>query len=190
MSAISTAPAGPQPGAARRSWRATARRSSSDGAGCPATTQRRRLEMKRLFLTVTTTVLLALFASAVASAQAPTRLPWPTENSTLDAAVCGFAVGVTVVSQNETLKIFSDGSVMLNGTLKLALTNLATGKTITRNVSGPVFVRPNADGSGTETLTGTSFLAFAENELGPGSAPLLAYTTGPVILQFDSFVDG
>jgi hypothetical protein len=61
---------------------------------------------------------------------------------------------------------------------------------VTRNVSGPVFVRPNADGSGRETLTGSSFLAFAAGELGPGSAAMLAYTTGPVVLQFDLFVGG
>jgi hypothetical protein len=146
--------------------------------------------MRRLSLILSSTIVLALLAASVASAEAPTRIPWPTENSTLPASICGFAVDVRVISQNETLTIFSDSSVILTGTLKLTLSNTVTGKTITRNVSGPVFVRPNADGSGTETLTGHSFLAFAQGELGPGSAPMLAYTTGPVILQFDKFVGG
>ena len=146
--------------------------------------------MRRLSLVLSGTIVLALLASSVASAEAPTRIPWPTESFTVDASICGFAVDVTVVSQNETLTIFSDGSVILTGTLKLAFSNTVTGTTITRNVSGPVFVRPNADGSGTETLTGPSFLAFAAGDLGAGSAPMLAYTTGPVVLQFDSFVGG
>jgi hypothetical protein len=144
--------------------------------------------MRRLPLFGTVTILLGLLGSSIASATTPVRIPWPSTDYTVPAKTCGFAVDVTVVADNETLTIFSDGSVELTGTLKLALS--ANGKTITRNVSGPVFVRPNADGSGTETLTGASFLDFAAGALGRQSEPMLAYTTGPVVLEFDKFENG
>ena len=144
--------------------------------------------MKRLALILPLALLLALLAARTAAASQPTRILFPTSDFTVPAAICGFEVQVTVLADNETLTVFSDGSLLLTGTLKLALS--ANGNTIIRNVSGPVFVRPNPDGSGTETLTGASFLEFAPGDLGPGSAPMLAYTTGPVVLQFDKFVNG
>ena len=131
---------------------------------------------------------LFLLSASAASATPPTIFPFPSEDMTL-SGICKFDVNLTVLDQNESLKIFSDGSLMLTGTFKVALTNAKTGKSIEVNVSGPVFVTPNPDGSGTEVLTGGSLLYFFPGDL-PGGAPLLLVTTGPVVLQFDKFVGG
>ena len=60
-----------------------------------------------------------------------------------------FLVRVRETTNRGTAKIFSDGSVIITGTLKVDVTNLETGKTISLNISGPAMF--SSDGA---TLVG------------------------------------
>jgi hypothetical protein len=67
------------------------------------------------------------------------------------AVLCGFKIkGTQLVDKAyiKTLKTTAGSTTfLLNGSARIALTNSANGKTITQNVSGPVKLIANADGS-------------------------------------------
>jgi hypothetical protein len=69
-----------------------------------------------------------------------------------------FLVRVRETTNRGTAKIFSDGSVIITGTLNVDVTNLETGKTISLNISGPAMF--SSDGT---TLVGVGkWLFFGE----------------------------
>jgi hypothetical protein len=69
-----------------------------------------------------------------------------------------FLVRVRETTNRGAAKIFSDGSVIITGTLKVDVTNLETGKTISLNISGPAMF--SSDGT---TLVGVgTWLFFGE----------------------------
>jgi hypothetical protein len=82
------------------------------------------------------------------------------------------------------MKIFSTGAAMITGTLKVEVTNLATGKTIELKISGPARFSP--DGT---TLVGTgAWLLFGEpGFFGTGSPRMLETNHGRLVI---SLVDG
>ena len=77
---------------------------------------------------------------------------------TLDPSFCGFAVGVTFPTGNEFIKLLKtpDGSMvfLVTGSVFASYTNLATGKTVTQNISGPGTFTTFPDGSVTEAAKG------------------------------------
>src|SRR5205823_5494709 len=102
----------------------------------PATQQRRALRRRLRHLTrlprknamsqilrpaAVASVVFGLFlvSASAAVATPPTIFPFPSDDATL-SGICNFDVNLTVLEQNETLKIFSDGSLMLTGTFKVA----------------------------------------------------------------------
>jgi hypothetical protein len=116
------------------------------------------------------------FGAAPAQADKPTRLPAPvtpgdeytvTEN-------CPFDVKVTPLANKEKTTIFSDGRVLVTGTLKVRLTNLDTGKSVDVNISGPATFTPNEDGSFTGVFKGRT-LVFPDD--GPGPAAHLFFVS-------------
>jgi hypothetical protein len=115
--------------------------------------------MRRFAVIVALGALLSMLGGAVTAspALAGGRGPgWqlvPAEPFTLDASFCGFEVGVTFPVNKEFGKILkvADGSMtfLTTGSLRVSLTNLETGKTITENVSGPDKFTVHPDGSAT-----------------------------------------
>jgi len=123
-----------------------------------------------------------LAVTPVAAADQPVREGLPSEDFTLDAAICGFPVDVNILTNNEFITTFSSGNQIITGRLVVELSG--NGKTITEQISGPVFITTDESGTTTVTLTGTSLLFFSPGELGPGSEGLLLLTRGPVTLVF------
>jgi hypothetical protein len=89
-------------------------------------------------------ILAAAIAVPAAQANPPTRVPFPSSDF-VDSTSCAFPVSIHVVTNGETAMIFSDGTVIVTGPLVWQFS--ANGKTITRNISGPVKITPLADGS-------------------------------------------
>jgi hypothetical protein len=115
--------------------------------------------MRRLGVIVALGALLSITAGAatatpaLAGGRGPGWQFMPAEPFTLDASFCGFEVGVTFPVNKEFGKILkvADGSMtfLTTGSLRVSLTNLETGKTITENVSGPDKFTVHPDGSAT-----------------------------------------
>ena len=114
--------------------------------------------MKRVMLAIVM-VVAWLVAATPAAADGPTRTPQsfgpPFVGSVCDPPV---PVLVTATSDNEVSKNFYQNGqlirVITTGSLKLTLTNLVTGKTISENISGPGTLTLNPDGSGTLVARG------------------------------------
>ena len=116
--------------------------------------------MKKL-LTVTVVGFVWLMAAVPAAADGPIRVPVPF-GPPMVVPVCmpAFEVLVAATTDNEVSKDFYENGqlvkIITTGSLKLTLTNMTSGKTISENVSGPGFVTINPDGSATVIVTGLS----------------------------------
>jgi hypothetical protein len=139
--------------------------------------------MKRLTMLVWS-VALALVPAAGASADKPTREPFPVGNDVFPAGVvCSFPVSIEVLENREKVTTFSDGRQLVTGTLKQRVTNLATGESLDLNTSGPATITPSADGSVlTISGRGHSLLFFFSGE--PGGPGLFLYI-GHNVVTFD-----
>lgn len=84
-----------------------------------------------------------------------------------------FLVRVAETTNRGTAKIFSDGSVIITGTLDVDVTNVETGRTISLNISGPAMF--SSDGT---TLVGVGKWLFF------GEAGFLG-RPGPTLETFD-----
>ncbi len=116
--------------------------------------------MKRL-LTVAVVGFVWLMAAVPAAADGPIRVPVPF-GPPMVVPVCmpAFEVLVASTTDTEVSKVFYENGrlvkIITTGSLKLTLTNMTSGKTISENVSGPAFVTINPDGSVTVVITGLS----------------------------------
>lgn len=120
---------------------------------------------------------LALATAPSALADKPLREFLPATSVTLDAAVCGFPVEISFESK-EFITTFSSGMQIVTGRFTAQLTG--NGKTITVNVSGPVFI------TGDEvTLRGGSILLANPGDFGPGQPGVLLLANGPVTITPD-----
>lgn len=142
--------------------------------------------MPRMSLTAAVVVALAvsLVAATPAVADKPVKEPAPPFGEATGEFCEGFAVHIQATTDRGTLKVFSTGAALVTGTLKVAVTNLDSGKTIQLNISGPA--RFSSDGS---TLYGTgAWLLFGEpGFFGPGSPAILETNHGQLAV---SLVDG
>jgi hypothetical protein len=128
-----------------------------------------------------------LAAAAPASADKPLREPLPSEDFVLSDS-CDFDVLVHTIENKEFIKSYfdDDGNLtrqIINGRLVVQLTNLETGESILRNVSGPVFVTFFADGSRDTVVGGRSLAIFFPGEV--EDLPLLFVNSGQVTYHFD-----
>jgi hypothetical protein len=80
---------------------------------------------------------------------------FPAGNIDFVDTTCGFDVAVHYVVDREIVKVFSDGTIIITGSLTATLTH--GSKSIYLNVSGPGFIRTNADGTVTFYGTGRGF---------------------------------
>ena len=119
-----------------------------------------------------------LLTAGLANAVPPTRQPnaLPTDpfifTDTLGNNPCGFPVLLAITTNKEILTTFTRRSgvtsIHTTGALKVRLTNTVTGKTIDRNISGPILATVNNDGSVAQKGTGPALWVFD-----PGVAPEL-----------------
>jgi hypothetical protein len=111
--------------------------------------------MKRLSVLLLVT-LAALLAAPSAQAAQPTVERFPVNNQGIDDETCGFPVETTIIGSVVAIR-FEEGRVLYieaDPQLKMTLTNLDTGETITANISGPTHVFATADEGITELQTG------------------------------------
>jgi hypothetical protein len=129
-------------------------------------------------------MLVAAIAVPVAAADKPVIEPLPAEDFTVPASVCGFEVMVEILTNNGKAITFGDGRTMITGALSARLTNVDDPtRSIVLNVPGP----GTFDESGVLTATGPWLWFFLPGDFGEGSAPLLAYTTGRVVIDDTGF---
>jgi hypothetical protein len=106
-------------------------------------------------------------ANAAPPVREPSTLPTNQEfplQDTLGSDPCGFPVLLELTTNKEVIATFTRQSgvtsIHTTGALKARLTNSNTGKTIERNISGPIFQTVNSDGSVTQKTTGPGVWAF------------------------------
>jgi hypothetical protein len=69
---------------------------------------------------------------------------------------CPFAVTLSEVANNEFARTFPNGNMLITGRLVVRVTNEATGKSVVRDVSGPVLITSGPDGESVVVLSGSS----------------------------------
>lgn len=102
--------------------------------------------------------------------------------------LCPFAVRIEAVENKEIATTFTDKDgnptrQLITGRLVMRITNLATGASIVRNVSGPGMLTFHADGTLTVVLRGGSLLYLLPTDAG---GPGLWLNSGPVRLEVDA----
>jgi hypothetical protein len=145
--------------------------------------------MKRLILILAiASTMLALVSEA--SADKPTREFLPADDAVLEG-ICPFAVEVQVLANNSYIKTFSDGRQLINGTLKVRLTNLdEPSRSLDANISGPGVQRESPEGEFVLRAKGRWLFFFFPGDLGPGEPGALVLTTGLAVLRFDADGNG
>jgi ribosomal protein S28E/S33 len=123
-------------------------------------------------------LILIVLTPGLANAVPPTRQPnpLPTEpfifTDTVGNNPCSFPVLLDITTNKEIVTTFTRRSgvtsIHTTGALKVRLTNTDTGKTIDRNISGPILATVNSDGSLTQKGAGPALWVFD-----PGVAPEL-----------------
>src|SRR4051812_23982758 len=156
--------------------------------------------MRRLAALAITTAASVLAATGVAAAADPVpvnnqpfTLPQQTTgpNGKVAGFCPGFSVHVDVVRDTEVATTTTmpppDKTVvtLVTGTLIERYANVATGKTITRNVSGDTTTTVAANGIGTFVATGSNRLIFGPKGRANTGEPALVVMSGTVTVPFD-----
>jgi hypothetical protein len=140
--------------------------------------------MRNKMISLAALMLVAAIAVPVAAADKPVIEPLPAEDFTIPASICGFEVTVEILTNNGKAITFGDGRTMITGALSARLTNVDDPtRSIVLNIPGP----GTFDASGVLTATGPWLWFFLPGDLGEGSAALLAYTTGRVVIDETGF---
>ncbi len=132
-------------------------------------------------------LLALLLTPSIALADKPTREALPTGAPLAFAAgeVCAFPVLIEVVGNKEKALTFTDDSgnpvrQIITGTLRVRVTNEASGEALVVNVSGPVFLTFTEGGLATVTLGGRALLFLRAGIDAPPAGVFL--TSGRVVL--------
>lgn len=129
---------------------------------------------RRFFVGIGVTALTLLGGTANASAE--------------DNYPCDFPLEFEVLTNKVTERTFTrDGvvTVRYTGALTVRLTNGDTGESIVRNISGPVTLTFNPDGTITQVANGPSF-TILEPDIEPLDLPRGLITRGRVVSQFET----
>lgn len=100
---------------------------------------------------------------------------------------CSFDVSIVYLDhEHSTTTTLPDGSTVtqVNGAFKAVVENVATGKTISYNLSGPGTFTTSPDGTVQAVVRGP-YLAFTTPENSYPGVPTLSYTTGRVTWTVD-----
>jgi hypothetical protein len=129
--------------------------------------------MRRLAIFLAVAVSVAVFP-ALASSAAPIMQRTVSGAFTVSEESCGFPV--VVQPRHDKLRIFtfSNGRQVITGSYLATATG--NGKTLNINLSGQASFKPNAEGGGTFTTTGTTLFFL------PGSLELIH---GPIVFEID-----
>ena len=120
----------------------------------------------------------SLLCIPAALADKPQKFPLPAGPFQLSAAVCGFPIDFVPLQNNESGKVFSNGTFAVSGALKVRLTNSNTGKSVDLNISGGGTIVPRSDGTALLTSHGPALVFFLPGQLGPGSSGALLFVHG------------
>jgi hypothetical protein len=161
-------------------------------AGCIRWPRSGVIAMRRVGVIVALGALLGMLGGVVTAAPALARGPkWQFQPVppaiTLPAVFCGFKVRVTFPVDREFAKILkaSDGSMTTLGTGSLfaSFTSLATGKTITENISGPAKFIVSPDGSVTELARGLNSPVLTPADAARFGLPTVSVTAGALTVS-------
>jgi hypothetical protein len=113
----------------------------------------------------------------------PDRQPVTSEDGSIPAGPCPFPVFIHVVSNNShTIEFFdAEGNLtrtIIQGHVVLELTNMTTGTSVIRNVSGPGTI---TEADQIIVKEGPWLFFFFPEELGPGSAGSMFINRGRVV---------
>jgi hypothetical protein len=150
----------------------------------------------RLRTALSAILLMLLMLAAVLPVSAQTtvvREESPFTAFTIPAGPLGCAtfdvfVEPTTDRVRSTTMIDAAGNVrmqILSGALKVLVTNLSTGESQHLNISGPVKLAPQADGSLRVTTGGPTFWWFFEPGVAPGQ-PIVGLYHGKTVSEFDA----
>jgi hypothetical protein len=140
----------------------------------------------RRFAIVASLLAVLLVQSLPAWATKPVRERLPNADAVIEG-VCDFAVDIHVLVDNEYITTFFDNDgnpthANINGHLVVRLTNLDTGDSVDRNISGPGTLYFG------ETVvlkaTGAWMFIFLPDMLGEGSPPMFIINHGQFWLDF------
>jgi hypothetical protein len=121
-----------------------------------------------------------------ALADPPTHVPsMPIADFTLTDS-CAFPVLVHIDTNKEVTTTFSDGHMLVTGSLTATLTNSTDpAKSVHVNISGPGTFTPLPNGHTLQKSVGPWLFFFSPNQLGPGTPGRLILTTGTVTALID-----
>jgi hypothetical protein len=113
----------------------------------------------------------------------PDRQPVTSEDGSIPAGPCPFPVFIHVVSNNSYTIEFFDAEenltrTIIQGHVVLELTNMTTGTSVIRNVSGPGMI---TEADQIIVKTGPWFFAFFPGELGPNTPGSMFINHGRVV---------
>ncbi|HEX2292064.1 MAG TPA: hypothetical protein VHH55_02045 [Gaiellaceae bacterium] len=137
---------------------------------------------RKTLITAVATLAMSLALTAPAAADKPIIAPSPFGEFT--GEFCDeFPVRIRDTTNRGKAIIFSSGATVVTGTLKVEVTNLETGKTVSLNISGPAMF--SSDGT---TLFGPGpWLLFGEpGFFGPGSPAILETNHGRLVIDLVS----
>jgi hypothetical protein len=158
--------------------------------------------MRRAALLGILSGLAALFTVVQAASSPWTPVPDPYTDLEVPAnawgGACSFPIRIDTVANNErqlTTDVgppAADGTTLtrVRGRLVVSVTNLDTGNTIVRDVSGPTDKLTLPDGTGIETEAGNNANVAGPISFSHTGEPVFFFTTGPVILTFSTTSSG
>ena len=134
--------------------------------------------MRRGVLTLCA-LLSALAVAPTASADKPVKFPpTPGEDSTITGS-CSFDVREEILTNRSFAIVFSNGTAVTAGAVKVRLTNLSDpSKSIDLNISGQGKFTFTEDGGFVLQADGSWLFNFTPGDLGPGSPGMLLLTIG------------
>jgi hypothetical protein len=125
--------------------------------------------MRKLAILVLCGTVAALTLVSEAAADKPARTFLPASDFTI-SGTCSFDVGVHVLVNEEYTITFTNGQTLVQGALKVRLTNLSDpSKSIDLNIPGPGLFTTASDGTVTIDTRGPWLIFFTDT---------LVYTTG------------
>lgn len=139
--------------------------------------------MKRIALLAGVAAVLALSSSFATAGGKPSREPLPNELNSFDFAAglaCSFELAGEPVISNEVVTTYpadanGDVKTEVTGRLVYRLTNVDSGASIVRNLSGPVTIVIHPDGSHSDVFRGIGLLALFPTDVPAGPTTLIVY---------------
>ena len=139
--------------------------------------------MKRFALLVGLAGVLVLPWSLASAGGKPSREPLPNELNSFDFAAglaCSFELAGEPVISKEVVTTYpadanGDVKTEITGRLVARLTNVDTGTSIVRNLSGPVTIVIHPDGSHSDEFRGIGLLSLFPTDVPAGPTTLIVY---------------